>query len=171
MGYFNIDPILRTKTRAPILSSELKPLSPSKGGGALKNEYTEIPLSAVSLLTTVSKWMGPVSKWPKFFQEARDRGYNMLHWTPLQERGESDSPYSIKDQLNYEPKMFDNAKDVGSDGGVTKMEAILTLAREEYGLLNLTDVVLNHTANNSTWLEEHPEAGQYLSITAWFPPY
>lgn len=105
--------------------------------------------------------MGPVSKWPQFFTEARDRGYNMLHWTPLQERGESDSPYSIKDQLKYEPSMFDDTKDIKTDGGIAKMEEILKLAREEYGLLNLTDVVLNHTANNSTWLEDHPQAGQF----------
>ena len=105
--------------------------------------------------------MGPVSKWPDFFAEARDRGYNMLHWTPLQERGESNSPYSIKDQLRYEPSMFDDPKVVEEDGGITKMEELLALARDQYGLLNLTDVVLNHTANNSPWLEDHPEAGKF----------
>ena len=30
---------------------------------------------------------------------------------------------------------------------------------KEYGLLGLTDVVWNHTANDSKWLEEHPESG------------
>ena len=104
--------------------------------------------------------MGPVSKWSYFFQEASDRGYNMLHWTPLQERGESNSPYSIKDQLRYEPSMFSDPRSVEDDGGVAKMEEVLNLARDRYGLLHLTDVVLNHTANNSVWLEEHPEAGQ-----------
>ena len=104
--------------------------------------------------------MGPVSKWPGFFAEARDRGYNMLHWTPLQERGQSNSPYSIKDQLRYEASMFDDPQDVEVDGGIAKMEEILALARDQYGLLHLTDVVLNHTANNSPWLEEHPEAGK-----------
>ncbi|KAI0057454.1 glycoside hydrolase family 13 protein [Artomyces pyxidatus] len=157
-GYINIDPILRTKARAPILSPDLQPLLPSNGGAAIKDEIVQLPLSGISLLSTVSKWMGPVSKWPEFFGEARDRGYNMLHWTPLQERGQSDSPYSIKDQLAYEPSMFDDVKD-REDGGVAKMEDILRVARDEYGLLSLTDVVLNHTADNSPWLAEHPEAG------------
>ncbi|KAI0046033.1 glycoside hydrolase family 133 protein [Auriscalpium vulgare] len=158
-GYINIDPILRTRARAPILSSEAKPLGPKDGGAVLAEGDVHLPLSGVSILSTVNKWMGPVSKWPSFFAEARDRGYNMLHWTPLQERGQSGSPYSIKDQLRYEPSMFDDAKNLGSDGGVAKMEEILGVAREDYGLLSLTDVVLNHTADNSTWLEEHPEAG------------
>jgi glycogen debranching enzyme len=160
-GYFNIDPILRNKAHKPILSSELKPLSPSDGGAALIDEQINLPLSAVSMLSIVSKWMGPVSEWPAFFAEARDRGYNMLHWTPLQERGESGSPYSIKDQLRYELSMFDDAKAVEADGGVSKMEEILASAALDYGLLSLTDVVLNHTANNSDWLVDHPEAGAY----------
>jgi glycogen debranching enzyme len=163
-GYFNIDPILRSKARKPILSPDLKPLSPAEGGAALEGTTINLPLSAVSMLSIVSKWMGPVSKWPEFFEEARDRGYNMLHWTPLQERGISNSPYSIKDQNRYEPSMFDDQNDVAADGGIAKMEEILTLAAEKYGLLSLTDVVLNHTADNSTWLEDHPEAGNGFNI-------
>ena len=159
-GYFNIDPLLRIKARTPILDKDSNHLLPADGGAAIRDELIDLPLSAVSLLSTVSKWMGPVSKWPDFFEEARDRGYNMLHWTPLQERGESDSPYSIKDQLRYEPSMFEDPQVVEEDGGMAKMEEILSMARDQYGLLHLTDVVLNHTANNSPWLEEHPEAGR-----------
>lgn len=59
-------------------------------------------------------------------------------------------------------------KNVGQDGGVERLEKVLTLAREEYGLLSLTDVVLNHTANDSPWLMDHPEAGE-LSITMYAP--
>ena len=43
-----------------------------------------------------------------------------------------------------------------------KIEEMLKVARDEYGLLSLTDVVLNHTANDSPWLLDHPEAGEWL---------
>ena len=159
-GYFNIDPVLRTKVRTPILSSCLKPLSPSDGGAALTSEHVNLPLDGLSILTVVSKWMGPLTKWRDHFAEAKDRGYTMLHYTPLQERGESDSPYSIRDQMKYDPSLFEG--NIEADGGKAKIEAILKFAREDFGLLSLTDVVLNHTANNSPWLNEHPEAGEFI---------
>jgi glycogen debranching enzyme len=158
-GYFNIDPILRIKSRSPILSSSLQPLPPSAGGATIQNELVNLPLDGLSVLTVVSKWMGPLENWPAYFKEASDRGYTMLHYTPLQERGHSDSPYSIRDQRKYEPSMFKDG--VGKDGGKAQIEAVLKTAKDEYGLLSLTDVVLNHTADNSSWLVDHPEAGKY----------
>lgn len=156
-GYFNIDPILRTKTRSAIVQNA-KVL---ESGNKVQTEPVNLPLDGISILSIISKWMGPVSTWRDHFKEASDRGYNMLHWTPLQERGESDSPYSIRDQLCYEPQMFEcTKKDLDPDGGKAKLEEMLQIARDEYGLLSLTDVVLNHTANDSPWLSEHPEAGE-----------
>lgn len=153
-GYFNIDPVLRTKARSPVLS-DARPLPPTSGG-VIRKDLINLPLDGLSILTVVSKWMGPISDWRKHFTEAKERGYTMLHYTPLQERGESDSPYSIRDQFKYDPSMFNSAQ---SDGGQAKVAEILKVARDEYGLLSLTDVVLNHTANDSPWLVEHPESG------------
>ncbi|KAJ3752145.1 glycoside hydrolase family 13 protein [Lentinula raphanica] len=155
-GYFNIDPVLRIKARSPILSSDLAPLPPTTGA-VLQDKTVNLPLDGLSILTVVSKWMGPLNEWKQHFAEAKDRGYTMLHYTPLQERGESDSPYSIRDQFQYDPSMFTGKRD--SDGGKAKVESILKVAREEYGLLSLTDIVLNHTANDSPWLVDHPESG------------
>ncbi|KAF9054347.1 glycoside hydrolase family 13 protein [Panaeolus papilionaceus] len=155
-GYFNIDPILKTKARTPILDSDLNVLPPSKGA-VLQSHDVNLPLDGLSILTIVSKWMGCHDKWRPHFQEAKDRGYTMLHYTPLQERGESDSPYSIRNQMKYDASLFDGT--ITDDAAKKKIEDLLKIAREEYGLLSLTDVVLNHTANDSPWLVDHPEAG------------
>lgn len=155
-GYFNIDPILKIKARTHILDDDLHVLPPTKGG-VLEENLVNLPLDGLSILTVVSKWMGPLEDWKKHFAEAKDRGYTMLHYTPLQERGESDSPYSIRNQLKYDPSLF--GSDLSENAGQKRIEEILKVAHDEYGLLSLTDVVLNHTANDSPWLVDHPEVG------------
>ena len=83
----------------------------------------------------------------------------MIHFTPLQQRGESNSPYSLYDQLAFDEALFP-----GGENDVAKM---IETMEEEYNLLGLTDVVFNHTANNSKWLEEHPEAGYNVETAPW----
>lgn len=158
-GYFNIDPILKIKARTAILDPKTStPLLPANGGAVVsKDRYVNLPLNGLAILTLVSKWMGPIDQWRKHFKEASHRGYTMLHWTPLQERGKSGSPYSIRSQLRYDASAGANASIV---------EQTLKLAREEYGLLNMTDIVLNHTANDSPWLLDHPEAGSSFLLRA-----
>lgn len=97
--------------------------------------------------------------WERHLKGIGQRNYNMVHFTPLTERGDSNSPYSIYDQLKFDPWCFPNGeKDIATM--VTKME-------NEHGLLGMTDVVWNHTANNSKWLEEHPEAGYNIETAPW----
>ncbi|EGV62299.1 bifunctional 4-alpha-glucanotransferase/amylo-alpha-1,6-glucosidase [Yamadazyma tenuis] len=115
-----------------------------------------VAFNSINIQSVVSKWIGPLSDWDAFFGEVSYKGYNMIHFTPLQERGESNSPYSILDQLKFDPGLFEsNAQAVKFIGDLM----------EKYSLMSLTDVVLNHTANNSPWLADHPDAG-YNEVTA-----
>lgn len=157
-GYFNIDPVLRIKKRSPILSPLYGEL-PVNEGGTITGGQVNIPLDGLAILTVVSKWMGPVNDWTPHLTEAMQRGYNMLHYTPLQQRGESKSPYSIADQLAFDDQLFGDHWTGTRDDGANKVKEQLKECRDKFGLLSLTDVVLNHTANNSPWLLEHPEAG------------
>lgn len=83
----------------------------------------------------------------------------MLHWAPLQQRGKSGSPYSILDQLRFDKAILNEPE--AKDGGFAEIEKALKLAKEKYGLGGVTDVVLNHLAYDSPYLEEHPEAGTH----------
>lgn len=119
-----------------------------------------LPLDALSILSVVSKFMGSYpNDWEKHLGGISARGYNMVHFTPLQQRGESNSPYSLYDQLSFDMEMFPNG-----ERDVAKM---IKTMEEKHGLLGLTDIVLNHTANNSKWLEEHPEAGYNVETAPW----
>ena len=122
-----------------------------------------LPLDSLSIFSVVSKFMGKYpSDWNKHLQGIAQRNYNMVHFTPLSQRGASNSPYSLYDQLTFDPECFPKGeKDIVDMIG--KME-------KEHGLLGLTDVVWNHTANNSKWLEEHPEAGYNIETAPYLEP-
>ena len=97
--------------------------------------------------------------WEKHLNGIGQREYNMVHFTPLMKRGSSNSPYSICDQLVFDPLCFPK--------GEADVATMIAKMEKEDGLLGLTDVVWNHTANNSKWLETHPEAGYNLETAPW----
>ncbi|KAF8511839.1 glycoside hydrolase family 13 protein [Hysterangium stoloniferum] len=154
-GYFNIDPVLLIPFRSSVLSHDSKPLPLSAGGKILKHE-APLPLDGLVVLTVVAKWMGSLPEWTPYFKEASERGYNMLHYAPLQQCGSSGSPYSIADQMTFDRQIVGK---VSKEEGFDKIRKAFKIARDEFGLLSLTDVVMNHTADNSPWLLDHPEAG------------
>ena len=110
------------------------------------------------MCTVLSKSMGKYPEdWNRHLLGISERGYNMVHFTPLMVRGASNSPYSIYDQLQFDHAVFPN--------GEQDIAKMVSEMENQHGLLSLTDVVWNHTAHNSKWIEEHPEAG-YNAITA-----
>ncbi|PYH49928.1 glycogen debranching enzyme [Aspergillus saccharolyticus JOP 1030-1] len=120
----------------------------------------DLPLNALSIYSVISKFMGKYpTDWDKHLNGISQRNYNMIHFTPLMKRGDSNSPYSIFDQLQFDDAVFPN--------GEADVAQLVKKMEEKYGLLSLTDVVWNHTANNSKWLEEHPEAGYSVATAPW----
>ena len=127
----------------------------------LQNEV--LPLDSLSIFSVVSKFMGKYpADWNRHLQGVAQRNYNMVHFTPLSQRGCSNSPYSLYDQMTFDKECFPNGEEDVADM-ISKME-------KEYGMLGLTDVVWNHTANNSKWLEEHPEAGYNVETAPHLEP-
>ena len=119
-----------------------------------------IPLDALSIFSVVSRFMGRYPQdWEKHLKGIAQREYNMVHFTPLVERGDSDSPYSLYDQMSFDHKCFPN--------GEKDVAFMIDYMENEHSLLGMTDVVWNHTANNSKWLEEHPEAGYNIETAPW----
>ena len=125
---------------------------------SLKND--PLPQDALSIFSVISKFMGDFpTDWERHLKGIGQRNYNMVHFTPLMARGNSNSPYSIYDQLRFNPESFPN--------GEKDVAAMVKTMENEHGLLGLTDVVWNHTANNSKWLEEHPEVGYNIDTAPW----
>ncbi|KAJ3123418.1 hypothetical protein HK098_001911 [Nowakowskiella sp. JEL0407] len=116
-----------------------------------------LPLDGISILTIIPKWMPTVDKWDAFFKYFHHSGYNMVHYAPLNQRGISNSPYSIYDQLALCDELFSDPLSEPEKERVMKLT--LDNMYNEYGIMHVTDVVWNHTACNSEWLQYHPEAG------------
>ncbi|KAI9249357.1 glycogen debranching enzyme [Helicostylum pulchrum] len=136
-----------------------------------KNGKELLPLDGLMILSMVPKWMGPITEWQKLISEAEYAGYNMIHFVPLQKRGESNSPYSIADQLTFDDDVF-NGKD-RKKSNKEKLAIVDRVIKQIYnknGILSLSDVVWNHTSNSSQFLLKHPEAGYNLNNSPYLVP-
>ena len=147
--------------------SKTRPLEPMKSqthyidvSPSLTLQGEPLPIDALSIFSVISKFMGRYpDDWGKHLKGIGQRGYNMVHFTPLSERGISNSPYSIFNQLSFDRLCFPR--------GEEDVAEMIDIMENEYGLLGMVDVVWNHTANNSKWLEEHPESGYNIETAPW----
>uniref|UniRef100_A0A8D2KBD5 Glycogen debranching enzyme n=1 Tax=Urocitellus parryii TaxID=9999 RepID=A0A8D2KBD5_UROPR len=134
-GYIVVDPVLRVGSDDHVL-----------------------PLDCVTLQTFLAKCLGPLDEWEDRLRVAKESGYNMIHFTPLQTLGLSRSCYSLADQLELNPDFSrPNKKYTWHDVG-----QVVEKLKKEWNILCITDVVYNHTAANSKWIQEHPESAYNL---------
>lgn len=121
-----------------------------------------LSLNSLNIESVISKWMGDFSTWKEKFSYIKSKGYNMVHFTPLNVRGSSNSPYSIYDQLSFDKEAFSN--------GESDVSNMVSYMEHDLHLLSLTDVVYNHTAHNSEWLRYHPDAGYSIKTAPHLKP-
>ncbi|PRP75329.1 putative glycogen debranching enzyme Gdb1 [Planoprotostelium fungivorum] len=138
----------------------------------LKLNGKPLPAEGIVIQTALTKCLGHLDDWQSHFQESSELGYNMIHFTPVQELGFSGSAYSLYDQVSIEPTIFTaktraNGKTAAKQAPAfpqreVALQSAIQKMEKDFGLLSMTDVVLNHTANNTPWLADHPEAGYNL---------
>uniref|UniRef100_A0A4W3HHH1 Glycogen debranching enzyme n=1 Tax=Callorhinchus milii TaxID=7868 RepID=A0A4W3HHH1_CALMI len=133
-GYFVVDPVLRV------------------------GQDRILELDCITSQTFMAKCLGPFDEWLDRLRVAKESGYNMFHFTPLQALGESRSGYSLADQLELNPD-FSRPDKTYDWNDVAQLVHKL---REEWNVLCITDVVYNHTAASSKWLQIHPECAYNL---------
>ncbi|XP_065332419.1 glycogen debranching enzyme isoform X2 [Cloeon dipterum] len=112
-----------------------------------------LPLDCVQCQTVLAKCLGPFHTWEKKLAVSRESGYNMIHFTPIQALGISNSSYSLKDQLRLNPIFSEH----GDHISIEHIEKLTHKMATEWKVLSICDVVLNHTANESAWIKDHPE--------------
>ncbi|XP_066992681.2 glycogen debranching enzyme [Anabrus simplex] len=118
-----------------------------------------LPLDCVQCHTVLSKCLGPFSSWERKLRVSHESGYNMIHFTPVQELGGSNSAYSLSEQLKLNPSFNEGDRQMTFGD----LEQLTTKMRNEWKMASICDIVLNHTANETPWLQEHPECTFNLS--------
>ena len=110
----------------------------------------EIRVRDVVMQTVLTKCLGPLSRWSSQLSTLDQHGFNAVHFTPLATLGRSNSAYSLADQLT-----FDKRFEIENEEALRN--TLQTIERQS-GVIAMVDVVLNHTADNTEWLKEHPDA-------------
>lgn len=115
----------------------------------------KISINGINLQSIISKSIGKINEWEKYFMEASFLGYNFVHFTPIQQTGMSNSLYSISNHNKINDFFGDHSN----------IRDVLSKARDEYGIKTVVDIVANHISNSSDWLKNNAEACFNLNNT------
>lgn len=118
-----------------------------------------LPMDCVQCQTVISKSLGPLDQWLARLRVSYESGFNMVHFTPVQALGGSNSAYSLSDQLKINPA-FNHSN--GKAASFSDLHRVIDAMNHDWHMLSVCDIVLNHTANESPWLRQHPECGYNL---------
>ncbi|VBB30985.1 unnamed protein product [Acanthocheilonema viteae] len=125
-----------------------------------------LSLNAVTCITHISKLLGTLDTWKEKLKVAAKAEYNMIHFTPVQELGISNSGYCIADPMQLNPNFSTTEKQYTYDDLAILIESL----EKDYHLLSMQDVVWNHAARNASWLLEHPQCAYNLKNSPHLRP-
>ena len=91
----------------------------------------EIKLKDIHSLTVLSKSIGKIYEFDKIFEEISNLKYNFIHFTPIQQLGETEFLYSIKDLNEINDIFFD--KKLDNNKKLQLFEEQLIKCNEIYG--------------------------------------
>lgn len=94
-----------------------------------RNNQEWLPLDCIQCQTVLSKHLGPLDSWERKLRVSLESGYNMVHFTPIQELGASNSGYSLSDQLRVNP-IF--SPDASREVTFNDVESIVSKMRSDW---------------------------------------
>ena len=127
------------------------------------------PLSAVICETVLTKNLGKFSRWKAIFDNIQQCNYNMIHFTPVQELGESRSCYSIANHERLTDQLNNEAENLTEEEKEERLANFIN-GYADKEMYSICDVVWNHTATNTPWLAEKLDASYNLGNSPHMRP-
>jgi glycogen debranching enzyme len=127
---------------------------------------THVSLDCLQVQTVLTKLLGPLNEWESRLITAKNTGYNMLHFTPVEELSKvSDSSYSLRDHTKLN-------SDVSHNGLFTFDDLSLEINRiyTDWNMFSICDLVYNHVSTCSPFLQNVPNAAYNLENSAFLRP-
>ena len=115
---------------------------------SLKTGNGNLPMDCIQCQTVLTKNMGPLTSWKDKLTVANESGYNMIHFTPVHVIGGSNSAYCLSNQHDLDPRY---------ESDWSELKNLIDFMDKDWSMLSICDIVLNHTANESSWINDHPE--------------
>ena len=122
-----------------------------------------IDTQSIIMQTVLTKCLGSFSDWKSRLQVAKECNYNFVHFTPIQELGESNSSYSLRDHHKMDPRYGESLTN-------KSVQLFIDDINQNWGMFSIVDLVWNHVANDCVWIKQHPEASFNLVNTPFLRP-
>lgn len=126
-------------------------------------------MAAIRIYNIFPRLLGHIKHWHMHIPRIRAMGFDTIYLNPLSYPGFSGSLYAIKDHYAYNPMFFTSDDRSVAEGELSEFIA----ACEKQGIAVMMDLVINHTASDSSLAKEHPawykkdKDGKFVSPGAW----
>lgn len=107
----------------------------------------------IRLYNLFPRLLGSMTAWRQHLPRLQAMGFNAIYVNPFHYPGFSGSLYAVKDYYKFNPDFVDHAS---SQSPTEQLKAFLDDCHK-HGMAAIMDLVINHTAFDSTLVHEHPD--------------
>ncbi|GKT28212.1 Glycogen debranching enzyme like protein, partial [Aduncisulcus paluster] len=129
-----------------------------------------LPLDCIMMQTVHSRILGPLEKWKEVLKVSSSSGYNMIHFSPVNQIGGSNSAYSIYKHHSLNHSMFPKHSKLSNEEKWEALRKVIADVEREQNMLSICDVVWNHASYDCETLWKHPQCAYNTHTHSYLLP-
>ena len=135
-----------------------------------------IEINQIQMQRVIPKNIGNLEKdFDKFYSKVSLLGYNFIHFHSFQKLSKDENIFLIKDQNDLNDRLFlnesnSNNNDITNINTKQKYQLLLNSIKNlknKYSIGSITDIILNQTSSESSWIFENKDCTYNLKNTPW----